>query len=206
VNRAELMPNHANKKASPPGPRADVQAMLALVALDEGIAKREASVAKALALAGRAEAEIAQMEPALRASRDRLRRREQSGAPADEIEKLRRTLQEEERHATQLLQLAEKKQAEAGAASADLRDACADLAARRGAITSQIRREALENYEAALRRGLMPAAVATRGRVCWGCFHGLSAAVAAEFHDSKAFLRCPHCERVLFNPDWSERP
>jgi rubrerythrin len=100
---------------------------------------------KALALAGRAEAEIAQMEPALRASRDRLQQREQSGAPAEEAEKLRRTLQEEERHATQLLHLAEKKQAEAAAASAELQN-------------------------------------------------------------TEAFLRCPHCDRVLFNPDWSERP
>jgi hypothetical protein len=143
------MPKRADKKASSPAPRADVQAMLALVALDEGIAKHEAAVAKALALA---------------------------------------------------------KQAEAGAASAELRDACADLAARRGAITGQIPQEALEDYERALRRRLMPAAVATRGRVCWGCFHGLSAAVAAEFRNTEAFLRCPHCERVLFNPDWSERP
>lgn len=156
MNRAELMPKHANKKASPPAPRADVKAMLALVALDEGITKREASVAKALALAGRAEAEIAQME--------------------------------------------------AAAASAELRDACADLATRRGAITSKIPREALEDYEHALRRGLIPAAVTTHGKVCWGCFHGLSATLAAEFRDAEAFLRCPHCERVLFNPDWSERP
>ena len=74
------------------------------------------------------------------------------------------------------------------------------------AITSRIPREALEDYESALRRGLVPAAVATRGQVCWGCFHPLSAAVAAEFLNAQAFVRCPHCERVLFNPDWNERP
>ena len=22
---------------------------------------------------------------------------------------------------------------------------------------------------------------------------------------AQGFLRCPHCERVLFNPDWNER-
>jgi predicted nucleic acid-binding Zn-ribbon protein len=104
------------------------------------------------------------------------------------------------------MRLAETKQYDALGASAALRDGCADLAVRRGAITSQLPLEALEDYERALRRGLAPAAVATRGKVCWGCFHPLSAAVAAEFLSSEAILCCPHCERVLFNPDWRGRP
>ncbi len=29
-------------------------------------------------------------------------------------------------------------------------------------------------------------------------------ATAAEFMNAQGFLRCPHCERVLFNPDWNE--
>jgi len=94
---------------------------------------------------------------------------------------------------------------EAAAAAAELRDRGADPAARRAAITSRIPRVALEDYENARRQGLSPAAVATRGRVCWGCFHRLSGTVTAEFQDAQAFLCCPHCERVLFNPDWMER-
>ena len=94
---------------------------------------------------------------------------------------------------------------EAVAASAELREHGADLAARRKAITNRIPPATLEDYENALRHALFPAAVATRGRVCWGCFHGLSGAVTAEFRDAQAFVCCPHCERVLFNPDWIER-
>lgn len=81
----------------------------------------------------------------------------------------------------------------------------ADPAAVRTAITSRIPRATLEDYENARRRGLLPPAVATRGRVCWGCFNPLSGAVTAEFQDAQAFVCCPHCERVLFNPDWMER-
>ena len=94
---------------------------------------------------------------------------------------------------------------EAVAASAGLREQRADLATRRKGITNRIPRATLEAYENALRHALFPAAVATRGRVCWGCFHGLSGAVTAEFQDAQAFVCCPHCERVLFNPDWIER-
>jgi predicted nucleic acid-binding Zn-ribbon protein len=90
-------------------------------------------------------------------------------------------------------------------ASAGLKDGGADLAVRRGAIASRIPREALDVYDSALRRGLLPAAVPTRGRVCWGCFHGLSAPVAAPFLHEEVFLCCPHCERLLFNPSWTER-
>jgi predicted nucleic acid-binding Zn-ribbon protein len=79
-----------------------------------------------------------------------------------------------------------------------------DPAGCRTAVTSRIPPATLEDYESARRRGLIPAAVATRGRVCWGCFHGLSGAATAEFRDSQAFVCCPHCERVLFNPDWTE--
>ena len=95
---------------------------------------------------------------------------------------------------------------EAAAPSAQLREQRADLASRRKAITSRIPRATLADYEGALRQGLSPAAVATRGRVCWGCFHPLSGALTAEFQDAQAFLCCPHCDRVLFNPDWIERP
>lgn len=91
------------------------------------------------------------------------------------------------------------------AASAELRVHSPDLPTRRTAITSRIPRATLEDYENALRQGLLPAAVATRGQVCWGCFHRLSGAVTAEFQDAQAFVCCPHCERVLFNPDWIER-
>jgi len=77
--------------------------------------------------------------------------------------------------------------------------------ARRTEVTSRIPRVTLEDYENARRQGLLPAAVATRGRVCWGCFHGLSGAVAAELQEAQVFVCCPHCERVLFNPDWMER-
>ena len=86
-----------------------------------------------------------------------------------------------------------------------VREQCADLPVRRTAITNRIPRATLEEYENTLRQGLFPAAVATRGRVCWGCFHRLSGAVTAEFEDAQAFVCCPHCERVLFNPDWIER-
>jgi len=121
-----------------------VQALLALVALDESVAKREASVAPTPALDERTSSELARLEPELRA--------------------------------------------------------------RRGGIASRIPREALETYESALRRGLVPAAVATRGAVCWGCFHRLSTAVTAPFLHEEVFQCCPHCERLLYNPDWTERP
>jgi len=190
----------------PTTPRGDVRALLALVALDEGIAKQEASVAQSLALVERTRVELAQLERELGATREELQRRERAGAGPADVEELRLSLEGQERRAARLMRLAETKQNEALVASGGLRDGCADLAVRRGAITSRIPREAREEYESALRRGLAPAAVATRGKVCWGCFHPLSAAVAAEFLNAQAFVRCPHCERVLFNPDWKERP
>lgn len=206
MNRAEPKSVAARSKRASGLPRGDVQALLALVALDESVAKGEASVAQTLALAERASSELARLESELRGTRDELRRRERSAAEKGEIEKLQRSLRDGERHVTQQMQLAERKQEDAVAASAELRDACADLAARRGAIASRMPREALEDYESALRRGLLPAAVATRGKVCWGCFHPLAAALAAQFRNDEVFLRCPHCERVLFNPDWIEQP
>jgi predicted nucleic acid-binding Zn-ribbon protein len=99
--------------------------------------------------------------------------------------------------------VAERKAAASG--SAGPREGRADPAARRTMIASRIPRATLEDYENARRQGLLPAAVATRGRVCWGCFHGLSGAITAPFQDAQAFVCCPHCERVLFNPDWIER-
>jgi predicted nucleic acid-binding Zn-ribbon protein len=89
--------------------------------------------------------------------------------------------------------------------SAELRERAPDPGVHRTTLASRIPRATLQDYESALRQGLRPAAVATRGRVCWGCFHRLSGTVTAEFQDSQAFLCCPHCERVLFNPDWMER-
>jgi predicted nucleic acid-binding Zn-ribbon protein len=183
-----------------------VRALLALVTLDEGIAKLEGSVAQSLALVERTKVELAQLERVLGATREELQRRERAGAEPTDIEELRRSLRGKERRAARLMRLAETKQNDALVASRGLRNGCADLAVRRGAITSRVPREALEDYESALRRGLLPAAVATRGKVCWGCFHPLSAAVAAAFLNAQAFVRCPHCERVLFNPDWNERP
>jgi predicted nucleic acid-binding Zn-ribbon protein len=81
----------------------------------------------------------------------------------------------------------------------------ADLRARRSALARRLPLEALEIYEDALRRGLRPAAIATRGRVCWGCFHSLSLAVATALLSEEVFWGCPHCERLLFNPDWKAR-
>jgi predicted nucleic acid-binding Zn-ribbon protein len=182
-----------------------VRALLALVALDEGIAKLEASVAQSLALAERTSVELAQLEREVSATREELQRRERAGGEPTGIEELRRALEGKQQRAARLMRLAETKQNDALVASGTLRDGCADLAVRRGAITSRVPREALAGYESALRRGLVPAAVATRGKVCWGCFHALPAATAAEFMNAQGFLRCPHCERVLFNPDWNER-
>jgi predicted nucleic acid-binding Zn-ribbon protein len=144
MNRAEPKSAAVSGRHASGPPRGDVQALLALVALDESVARREASVASNPALDERASSALARLEPELRA--------------------------------------------------------------RRGAITSRIPREALETYESALRRGLLPAAVATRGTVCWGCFHRLSTTVTALFLDEEAFQCCPHCERLLYNPDWTERP
>jgi hypothetical protein len=124
--------------------RADVQALLALVALDEGVVRGEASGAPSPALDARTGSDLARREP--------------------------------------------------------------EVLARRGAIASLVPREALETYDRARRRGLVPAAVATRGAVCWGCFHRLSAAVSAAFLREEVFQCCPHCERLLYNPDWTERP
>jgi predicted nucleic acid-binding Zn-ribbon protein len=81
----------------------------------------------------------------------------------------------------------------------------AGLDARRSALTRRLPPEALEIYDDALRRGLRPAAVGTRGRVCWGCFHSLALEVATPLLSEEAFVGCPHCERLLFNPDWKAR-
>jgi predicted nucleic acid-binding Zn-ribbon protein len=183
-----VAPRRPGSKASPtPHRRDDVEALIALVSLDQGMARREATVASSLALVERATADLASCEPEISAARDTLKRLERSGTETPEVEK------------------AEEAQMEAVAASTELREQCADLPTRRAAITNRIPRATLEDYEKALRQGLFPAAVATRGRVCWGCFHRLSGAVTAEFQDAQAFVCCPHCERVLFNPDWIER-
>lgn len=196
----------ANRKGSSAAkPRADVQALRALLALDEDIAKREASVAHAIALAERATLDVSRLESELGAAREELNRRTVGGEDGSEIDRLRRALLDDERHLTQALRRAEKKQREAAAAATALDEACADLAVRRGAIAGRIPREALDPYEGALHRGLLPPAVATRGQVCWGCFHRLGGAVVAPFLEDDAFVTCPHCERLLFNPGWTER-
>jgi hypothetical protein len=194
-----------SKASSTPQRRDDVEALIALVSLDQGIARREATVASSLAIVERTRTDMASGELELAATRDALQRMERSGGETPEVEKLRRRLRDKERGVANLVRLAEEEQTEAAAASAELRDERADLADRRTAITSRIDRATLEDYEDALGHGLFPAAVATRGRVCWGCFHRLSGPVTAEFQDAQAFVCCPHCERVLFNPDWIER-
>ena len=201
-----VAPRRSGSKAgSTPQRRDDVEALIALVSLDQGVARREATVASTLALCERTRTDMATGELEIVTTRDALQRMERSGAETPEVEKLRRRLRDQERGVAHLLRLAEEEQTAALAASAELREQCADLATRRTAITSRIPRATLEDYETALRHGLLPAAVATRGRVCWGCFHRLSGAVTAEFQDAQAFVCCPHCERVLFNPDWIER-
>jgi predicted nucleic acid-binding Zn-ribbon protein len=169
------------------------------------MARREATVVSSLAIVEQTRTDTASCELEIAATRDALQRMERSGAQTPEVEKLRRLLRDKERGLAHLMRLAEEGQTGAVAASAALRDQCADLPVRRGAITSRIPRATLEDYEDALGHGLFPAAVATRGRVCWGCFHRLSGPVTAEFQDAQAFVCCPHCERVLFNPDWIER-
>jgi predicted nucleic acid-binding Zn-ribbon protein len=203
MDRAEPKSLAGGKRRSPP--RADVQALIALLALDEDIRKREASVAQTLALAEGATSELARLEPAVGAAREELRRRAEAGEDGADIERLRRALLDDERHVAQVMRRAEKKQAEVAAASAALRDACADAAGRRGAIIGRIPQQALKVYESALQRGLLPPAVATRGAVCWGCFHRLSGMPVAPFLSEEAFVCCPHCERLLFNPEWTER-
>jgi predicted nucleic acid-binding Zn-ribbon protein len=178
---------------------------MALTSLDQGIARREATVASSLAIVERTRTDIASCEMETAATQDALQRTERSGAEAPEVEKLRRLRRDKERGLAHLMRLAEEAQADAVAASAELRDQCTDLPVRRKAITSRIAPATLADYESALRLGLFPAAVATRGRVCWGCFHRLSGTVTAEFQEAQAFVCCPHCERVLFNPDWIER-
>ena len=195
----------SGKEPSRPRRRADVEAFIALVSLDQGIARREGKVAASLALVDRARADVTACHEKVAETRDALQRMERMGAKPPELEKQRRLLRDRERNLGRLMQMAEEAQTEAVAASADLREQCADLPVRRAAIGSRIPRGAFDDHENALRRGLLPAAVATHGRVCWGCFHRLSAAVTAAFDRSQAFVCCPHCERVLFNPDWIER-
>ena len=193
-----------SEASSTPRRRDDVEALVALVSLDQGMARREATVANSLALVERTTADIASCELEISAARDELQRLERSGTETLEVGKLRRLLRDKERGVAHLMRLAEEEQTAALAASAELREQCADLATRRTTITNRIPRATLEDYENALRHGLLPAAVATRGQVCWGCFHRLPAAVTAEFQEAQAFACCPHCERVLFNPDWVE--
>jgi predicted nucleic acid-binding Zn-ribbon protein len=193
-----------SKTNSMPQRRDDVDALIALVSLDQSMARREATVASSLTLVERTTADLAACEPEISMARDDLQRLEGSGAETAEVRKLRRLLRDKERGVAHLMRLAEEEQAAALAASTELREQCADLATRRTAITNRIPRATLEDYESALGHGLVPAAVATRGQVCWGCFHRLSAAVTSEFQQAEAFVCCPHCERVLFNPDWIE--
>jgi predicted nucleic acid-binding Zn-ribbon protein len=195
----------AKRAPSTPRRRADVEALIALVSLDQGIARREGRVAASLALADRARADATSRNEKTAASRDALQRMERKGAKPSELDKQRRQLRDRERDLDRLMQMAEEAQTEAVAASADLREQCADLPVRRAAIAHRIPRGGLADYESALRRGLLPAAVATHGRVCWGCFHRLSGAITAAFDETQALVCCPHCERVLFNPDWIER-
>jgi hypothetical protein len=91
------------------------------------------------------------------------------------------------------------------AGSWERRGLSAALDARRSALARRLPPEALEIYDDALRRGLRPAAVGTRGRVCWGCFHSLAPEVATPLTSEETFVGCPHCERLLFNPDWRAR-
>ena len=85
----------------PTTPSGDVRALLALVALDEGIAKQEASVAQSLALVERTRVELAPLERDLGTTREELQRRERAAEPTD-IEELRRSLEGRERRAARL--------------------------------------------------------------------------------------------------------
>jgi predicted nucleic acid-binding Zn-ribbon protein len=186
--------------------RGDVRALLDLVALDEGLAKREASVAQSLAILDRTTSDLTRLTPELEAAREELHQLEQSGAAIPEVEKLRRALRGKERRVALVMRQAERKQADALAASADLRDACADLAERRTVLMSRIPGVALEIYAKALRLGRQPAAIGTHGAVCWGCFHRLPIAVTSEFQSEARLVPCPHCERLMYDPEWTEQP
>jgi predicted nucleic acid-binding Zn-ribbon protein len=193
-------------RGKPPAPTSsdEVRALLELAAFDDGIAKQEASVARALAVLERARGELAQITPALKVDREELLRLEEVGATVPDVERLRRAVREKERRAALLMRQAEEKQSEALGASANLRDACADLAERRRALTDRLSGTLLTSYETALRLGGQPVAIGTRGAVCWGCFRRLPLAVTANFQRFRRPTPCPHCRRLLYDPSWLE--
>jgi predicted nucleic acid-binding Zn-ribbon protein len=182
----------------------EVRALVALVELDGGIAKREASVACALAVLERTRGDLARVAPALQTDRDSLRRLEEAGPALSELETLRRAVRSKERRAAMLMRQAERRQRDALAASADLREGCSHLAEHRRALTGRISGPALESYETALRLRRQPAAIGTRGAVCWGCFRRLPAALTAAFRARRRLTPCPHCSRLLYDPTWLE--
>ena len=126
------------KTPSTPRRRADVAALVALVSLDQDIARREGKVAASLALVDRARADVTSRHEKVAQTRDALQRMDRMGAKPPELEKQRRLLRDRERDLGRQMQMAEDAQSEAVAASDDLREQCADLPVRRAAIASRI--------------------------------------------------------------------
>lgn len=188
--------------APPVNPREEIRALLELAALDADMARRQAVLSQALSAVEQVRSNVARLNTAVRADRDALARHEQSGGLAADWETLRHSVDEKEHRSAALARELAKGQAQALAASADVRDTDAALPARRRALTGRISREVLDRYKIALGSERQPAVLATRGTICWGCHLRLPEAVAREFHTSKRVAACPHCLRLLYDSNW----
>lgn len=191
--------------APPVNPGDEIRALLELAALDADMSRRQAVLSQALSAAEQVRSDFTRLDTAVRADRGALARHEQSGGLAADWETLRHRVDEKERRSAALARDLAKGQAQALAASAELRDTGAEFPARRRALTGRISTEVLDRYEIALRSERRPAVLATRGTVCWGCHLRLPAAVAREFRTSKRITACPHCLRLLYDSNWLER-
>lgn len=73
---------------------------------------------------------------------------------------------------------------------------------RRAELTRVLTPETLRLYDVAARTGRQPAVLGTKGSVCCGCHLRLPTKIAHDFQAKRRITACPHCHRLLYNPEW----
>jgi predicted nucleic acid-binding Zn-ribbon protein len=72
---------------------------------------------------------------------------------------------------------------------------------RRDAMARRVPRKLLDPYQLLLDVGRTPVVVAIERGTCMGCHVRLPTMLEYETRHSLAVHRCPHCRRLLYNPE-----
>lgn len=196
-------PPPAPPRTKPPVPKATSDLVGTLTGLAESelaLYHRDRALQEALQAADRLRLQIADIQGRLAACRE-----PQPGLPLglpDEPEDLNgrvRALDEDEQAARRALEHAEQ---EARTLNAELHEANQAAEQRRRAVLPRLEPEVHRMVDLALRTGRQPVVTTLVGAFCSGCHLRLSATAERQLRAGRKVGSCPHCRRLLYDPDW----